>query len=390
MPLPQVNITQAHGQLGRALPFEDRAALLCTSVAVAGKFLLSKTYTIYHVQDAETLGFSTTVNGDFLNHIKDFYRIAPPGTPLVIAGVPKATAFATLFQTDGIADRVLKYAGGKITLFAVSHAQHSGNYVYTHTDGLKGRIQLAPAHAHAFAARAKAISQPLHVLIGGYHMNSASNLRAYGTANYHHVSLLVSSAGPNADLASIGLVLAHLASLPPQRKLSRVRNGALPIAKSTFINGGATDKYTAYYDDLHSKRYLFFRTYPGKSGYYVADDCTLASTASDYASIAANRVINKAIRLAYQIFVNEIGEELQVQDNGTLADEAARYYEGLIENAIGLQMVAEGQLNAVSAFVDPTQQVIQNDKLSIQLNLQPVGYASFIEVAVGFSLSANT
>ena len=158
-----------------------------------------------------------------------------------------------------------------------------------------------------------------------------------------------------------------------------------PSSVGTFSDGSDAAQRTDQYATLHSKRYLFFRTYPGLLGYCVADDLSLTASGSDFATLAHNRVMNKAIRIARAAFFREIGEQVVLNEDGTLA--APQYYERLIKNQISNQMTSAGALSAVQAFVEPTQDVIASNTLRVVLRVIPVGYSKRLSVSIGFTQS---
>lgn len=48
-------------------------------------------------------------------------------------------------------------------------------------------------------------------------------------------------------------------------------------------------------------------------------------------------------------------------------------------------MVKVGELSNFKAYIDEKQEVVRSGKMKVKLRPQPVGYAKFIEVEVGFT-----
>ena len=387
MALPQVQIEIAQGRLGRIQPVGEKMALVHTATTVSNTFLLNTPYTLRSVKDADELRLNTSANVNLYQQIKDYYQVLGDGATLLLLGVSKTTTFSALTETTSTLSTLLNNNPG-ITLLGVSHQEHVSVSPRSAINGLRGNVQAGANLLNGLATRYTTRSRPFHVILGGTSLSSFSDLVSYKAGTYSNISLLISSIH-NSPQASVGFTLAYLATLPVQRKLSRVRNGALPIAAAYFTNQTtAEDSYNAY-EDLHEKRYLFIRTYAGRTGYYFADDNNLAKVSGDYASVASRRVLNKIIRISQDVFLNEIGQEVAIEADGTLSPAAARYYETLIENAITLQMVSEGALSNVQAQVDERQQVLKNDELRVQLEAQPVGYTNTLRVNVGFALAVS-
>ena len=61
-----------------------------------------------------------------------------------------------------------------------------------------------------------------------------------------------------------------------------------------------------------------------------------------------------------------------------------KYLEQAIINQISGIMVANREISDVACFVDPQQNVLSSNKVKIVLRITPVGYATTIEVALGF------
>ncbi len=78
-----------------------------------------------------------------------------------------------------------------------------------------------------------------------------------------------------------------MASLPVQRKISRVKNGALPISGAYFSNTNDTETHENAWNSIHDKGYIFFRTFVGKSGYFFNDDPT-ATALTDETSLKSH------------------------------------------------------------------------------------------------------
>ena len=163
-----------------------------------------------------------------------------------------------------------------------------------------------------------------------------------------------------------------------------MKNGSLPTSVATFTDGTSIDDHTTgLFETLHTKRYLFFRNYIGLSGYYIADDLSLVAPTSDFATIANRRVIDKALRLAYSTYIEELAEEILLED-GQLSDANVKYLEGKLENVLNETMTNADELSAVSVFIDPLQNILSTEQLHVELRLTPVGYTKEIIVSLGF------
>jgi hypothetical protein len=99
-------------------------------------------------------------------------------------------------------------------------------------------------------------------------------------------------------------------------------------------------------------------------------------------------VIDKAHRIAYATFVDEIEDDVELDENGFLNPAVAKGYAAKIERAIRLGMADE--ITDVKCDINPAQDVLATDLITItKLGIIPFGYSSFIEVPLGFSNPQN-
>jgi Protein of unknown function (DUF2586) len=135
--------------------------------------------------------------------------------------------------------------------------------------------------------------QPFRAIIGGTSYSgvaSALNDETDGTTN-NRTAILIGDTVTGAA-ACIGLLLGVISSIPVQRKISRVRTGALTntaayVGTSTIETAGA-----GTLSIIAGKGYITFITYPNVSGYFFSGDPMLTATTDDYSMLARGRVID--------------------------------------------------------------------------------------------------
>lgn len=191
----------------------------------------------------------------------------------------------------------------------------------------------------------------------------------------------------NDGSASVGLLLGRFAKNPVQRKPSRVRDGAVNIIDA-YVGSAKVEAHSGI-ALMHDKGYIVMRTFPGKTGYFFSGDPTAAATTDDYSQLARGRVIDKAHVLAYLTYLEELDEEIAINADGTLEIGMVKYLEKKVEDQINGSMTANGEISGVSCFINPNQNILSNNKLNVTLNIAPVGYASAIEVLLGFENPNN-
>jgi hypothetical protein len=156
---------------------------------------------------------------------------------------------------------------------------------------------------------------------------------------------------------------------------------------------GETPVETADVESINDKGFITFRTFTGRSGYYLSDDCLATSIDDDYRSIARRRTIDKAYRIAYETLLDFLNDEIPITDSGELVPAMAKSWETEVESAIASQMTVEGNLGVdssdsgdmgVQCFIDYAQNVASTGKIEISLKVKPYGYAKYIDVKLGF------
>ena len=190
--------------------------------------------------------------------------------------------------------------------------------------------------------------------------------------------------------AAMGVVAGRIAASAVQRKISRVRDGALqPL---TFYVG-AEPAELADLETINDKGYITFRTFVGKAGYFITDDNLATTPEDDYRALTNRCVIDKAYRIAYAQLVEWLNDEVPVSKSGTLVPAWCSTVEADVEQAIETQMTAQGNLGndpsdssdtGVECKIDYDQNILATSQVKIGLRVKPNGYAKYIDVELGF------
>lgn len=262
------------------------------------------------------------------------------------------------------AKQLLEAGKGEIAMLALIDAL-SGDKL---TAALTAAQNLGVDEALAF--------EPVVFLLGAAYTEELPDLTK---ASYEHCSVLITNTG-----SEIGLLLGRLAATPVQRQPGRVKDGALPLTEA-FVNDKRVENARLEIETASSKGYMTVYTISGKAGYYFADAPMACAVTGDFAEIPLRRVINKLIRVAYGVYVNELMDEIALEEDGTLRPGVIKYYEGLIENAVNEQMTADGEVSACRAEMATDQNVVASGCLTVSLKVIPMGYAKEITVDLGFT-----
>ena len=388
--LPKIKIQFINGQLGTVGESPDGLfALVCGAAAVTKKLELGKAYTLHSFDELAALGVTAENNPRLYKHVQDFYTEAEEGTKLVIYPVDKAKTFTELCDKDtGVIKELIMAENGALRGIFLAG---DGREATVTTNGLDNDLFTALPKAQQLAEWATvSLYAPLFIILEGrgYKGGVVKDLHK---ETYNRVGVLIGDTVKASEGAAVGLMAGRLATLPVQRNIARVKNGALkPIAM--FLGEKPVEENASAVSDLYDASYITPRKYVGKAGYFFTDDRLACEQTDDYAHITARRTIDKAYRIAYTALLDLMMDELAVNDDGTLRHGIIMAWQQMMENAVNRAMTAAGELSAdengagCKAYIDPKQNVLSTSKIELVLKVRPFGYARYVDVKLGFQV----
>ncbi len=385
-----VSINLSNGQLGAVLQTNDGITGLITTGTTEGAYTVGDTILITGLADFMGHGITIAGNAFAYKQVKEFYDEAGAGSKLYLMLVPvtmKVNQIADKTNANG-AEKLLLFANGQIKVLGIltdDNAVYLGGSPVVITNGLNADVSTAVTNMAALALDRFQAQQPFRCIIGGTSYTGVATALTdvtSGTSN-NRTSVLIGDS-VSGEAVCMGLLLGRIAVIPVQRKISRVRTGAL-TNQSAYVGVLSATAIGANLSVIASKGYITFITYPNISGYYFSGDDTCSSVDDDYHFLARGRVIDKAHLLTYATFVQEIDDEVLVNTDGTLDAGFCKWLGRQIENQINNTMTANKEISNVACYIDPMQNIISTSQLNIVLKITPVGYASDIEIILGFT-----
>lgn len=381
---PDVNIILANGQLGKTIQTQDGVVGMVLT-APSGFSLIGQPQLFYNLKAAETAGITASAAPYVHKHIAEFYKEAGDGAKLYIMLYEETVTMEEVLDTTGTytAEPLLQFAKGEITLLGVgrkptSETSVTGNF-------LRADVMDAIAVSGPMFTKYRNVEKsPFRCVLEGRLDNAAAVPQNLHAQTNNNIAVVVGDTA-SGKFAALGLVLGRMARIPVQRNCGRVKDGPLPITDA-YINTTKADVYTGIID-LIEKGYIVLRSYKGRSGYYFSDDPTCVAETDDYPNITYGRVIDKAYRIAYQIYLNELNEEVPVDENGKINAGFAKHFEAIIETQINEAM--SGEISSFKAWCDPDQNVIATNIIRVACKITPVGYAKEISIELGFENPFN-
>lgn len=391
MALPNVTINIVNGSLGTAPGTSDGVAgLVITGIATVG-IELNQPKQLFSLKDAEDIGLDADYDSANLlqvhAQVKAFYEEAGEGAELWIMLVTDAWTLTDMADDKNMAP-LINGASGRIRLAGI-HRTPSPAYSPVIVTGADGDVWTAMAKMQATAGLMAAEIKPFRAVVPVYGFDGqAASLPDLRTFSNNRVGMVLLSMRDN-EFGAVGLTLGRLASVPVQRNIGRVKDGALSINEAYLTDGIPVEEHESVLNSLHDKGYIIARTYPGKAGYYFNDDPTATELTDDFSSIARGRTIDKAYTLAYTTYVDEVNNEVLINDDGTLEAGYVKELQGKIENVINQRMTANGEISSVKCVIDTAQNILATNQLLIELRIIPVGYTKQIIVNLGFNNPLN-
>lgn len=317
-------------------------------------------------------------------HVSEFFRIQPKGKLYIgVFGTADATTFASVTLMQNFAQGEIVQLGiyQKTTAFATS------------------QVATLQAVLDPLEANHKTISSVIYQadLSSVTDLTTLTNLKLLSAKN---VTVSLGQDGDNngfklfkATNKSIGCMGTTLGAVA----LAKVNESIRWIAKFNvaaaefdtlaFANGTL---YTTVSDgtivNLDSFGYNFVKKEIGLVGSYFSRPNTCIAATSDYTFIYNNRVIDKAIKGLRSFLLPSLSSPLVVNADGTLAEDTIGFFNSLCERALEV-MQRDFELSAFKVDIDPSQDVLTDNELTIAVKLVPVGVADTITVNIGFALS---
>lgn len=394
--LPRVKILFQNGLLGTAAAGSDGLlGLAVTAVAVVDKFELAKAYVIRSLSALDDLGITSAsddANAFLYKQVKEFYSEAQDGTALWLMGYPNTAKQSDIVDKDqNYAKLLIQEAEGALKGLIVAFNPAAG-YTPVIEDGLDADVKTAMLNAQALSVwSADQLFAPLFVIIEAREFSGdVADLLTLTTYSYNRVGVLLADSVSGSKGSAVGLLGGRIASIPVQRHIGRVKDGALSLTNA-YVGSLTVSK--ADVETIHDKGFITLRTFVGKAGFFFSDDSLATAVSDDYRSLARRRTIDKAFRIAYATLIEELNDEIPLTADGLIAPALAKSWETAVETAIVNEMTSNGNLGVdptddtdtgVQCFIDYNQNVVATSKIEVVLRVKPYGYAKYIDVKLGF------
>ncbi len=379
--LPDISVNINTGGLGRVARTDDNIfGIVCSATATTG-FTLGAPYQIFSLNDLIGKDVTPVNNAFFYKEIEAFYNLAKNGTELWVLGVSDATTLTDICDvTKTNAKKLLDAAKGAIRVLGINRKTPAG-YTPTVTECIDADVVTAMTKLQELCEAYALEHNPLRGILPGIGFLKANvaNLKNLDLLTNKRVMISLAADAPGS--VSVCRLLGMKASVPVQRKISRVLNGNVKIDTCCFPDGTPVEDLKSAWDNIHTKGYVFFRTIPQNEGYYFSSDRMAVALTDDYSSLARGLVIDKAHRLAVSVYAKQIEDDYEVDSSGKLPPAMIAATKSEIENTVKGSM--QGEISDFVAVIDPNQNVLSTDEFELSLSVMPRAYKSFIKINLG-------
>jgi len=392
MQLPRVKIQFLNGQLGTVGESPDGLmALICGASAVTGKLELNTVYPVTSMDDLAALGVTEANNATLYKQVKEFYDEAESGTKLILYPV-SANTKATLLcdytnMAEGFARDLITRQNGALRGIGVAGINTGSTSVSN--DGLDSDVFTALPKAQQLAEWATSeLYAPLFLVLEGRNYDASKELKDLTGEKYNRVAVVISDTVSDSKGACVGTLLGRIASIPVQRNIGRVKNGSL-FPLEMYVGTKKIEESGSTISAIFEKGYIVPRKHVGRTGYYFSDDQMACDPTDDYAHLTNRRVIDKAYRICYDTMLDELLDEIDLNEDGTMQHAVVKSWQQTLENAINRKMTANGELSATDGegckvYINEKQNVVSTSRIELNLKVRPHGYARYIDVNLGF------
>ncbi len=382
MSLSNITFNIGEGGLGRIADGDDHWSGMLFEGTKPVAFGTDDIKAYNNIQEVETDGIvATGATAVTHYHISQFFA-QQPDTQLYV-GI--YTAFSNNFQEVKL---IQSFASGKLRQVAV----------YNTDNLIAGDVTALQTIAEALAQE----HTPLVVLYGANvptgTLNALPDLRALeaprvavvigqdgnaiGKALFVSTTKSITCLGTALGILSVAQVSDNIGWV---QKFNLLKDDELDVVSfaegSLFRNLSPTQL-----DTLNDKGYVFLRKHTGLAGTYFNDSPTAIAKTSDFAYLENQRTMDKAVRAIREKLLPLLNSPLRVNStSGELQATFVKSVENIVRNSL-LPMQIANELEGISVYINPKQNVLATSKLEVNVKIVPIGVARQLSVNLGFSV----
>ncbi len=317
-------------------------------------------------------------------HVSEFFRMNPQGV-LWIGIYAYDSTFAQVKTIQDYAEgqirQMMVYQTG--TVFAAAQVTAIQSVCDTLYSEDKPLVVIYNPDITSFASIA-ALNINLNTLDSEMvSVNIGMDLTGQGNFNYQTVGGAVNSGGTELGLLSRAKVSENIAWTGQFNVASGDEFDKLQFANGIAYIGTSTSALNT----LNTYKYNFLKKFGADyAGSYFNLDLTCTASTSDFARIRNNRTMQKATRQIRLAMLPYLNSPIEINTDGTLTPDVIQQFKAVCERALD-QMRSAGEISFRRVSIDPSQDILSTNTLTITVEIIPIGSAEEIVVNIGFTTS---
>ncbi len=354
MGFPKVKVNISDGNLLRTVNAPDAVPAILTK-EYSGEVL-----TVFSPDDAQKQGITAQAFPKTLALIEMFYKELAGNTRLYIAEQSTETL-------EKLASRSVNIA-----------VWQDDNFSQEDLTSLSNTLK-------SVCSKMQSSGCPLRVLIGGGISEETLTEFSVKTLDNPYIGIVAGQdSGTGASIAAAAL--ARCCKYGAHIKIGSGQNGALVSVTDIIIDTKYYSDFTlAQLEVMHDNGYIMPQHRTGTAGYFFGQDNMCSN--GDFRILAHGRIIDKAQVIIQQAYAPFIEDTIRISDDGTLDEGDVSYLENVLECSILANMTS--QISGVQVVIDKQQDIINTSTLEVSCRIQPLGYATWINVTLGLATALS-
>ncbi len=384
--VPGLEVKIINGNLGGVNSSNDSITGMILSGIALGEWALGNIKIFYSLEEAEAAGIvAENADTNFAHReIQEFYDKAGNGQELHVMLVADTSLFVNICDKNNpMLKKLLQESGGRIKRWG-SNIAKPDDYVPVLDNGIDQDVLDGATKAQELCDALAANFLFTRGLLPGRDYQGAATLEDLTERSDNRVGICLLGEKDSKE-ARIGFTLGCMAANSVQRKIGAVEDGDMGLLECYLTDGETkAEEITDVQNTLYDKGYIIPIVRMGRSGYYFAGDPTATSKADDYHSFVNGFVIDKACRIAYDVFLSFVNTDYDKEADGSISTVEQKRLQGSINDRVKAEM--SGEISGFASLVDPLDQP-GNGVTKIALSVQPKGYHETIKVEIGMTNS---
>lgn len=182
-------------------------------------------------------------------------------------------------------------------------------------------------------------------------------------------------------------VAARLAAVSEEIDLASIEDGRALAGVSLYdANGNPKHHDESANPGLDDARFITLRTFDGEPGVFVNNPRLMSSPTSDFRYLQHRRVMNLALESVDSYMRRRLSKSVRVKaSTGTITEVEASEIESGQTAALAASLLAKPKASSVSVALSRTDNLLATETLTVDVGIQPLGYAKTINATVGFA-----